>query len=297
MESNENSIVSIDNVKEDIQNEISNRIHEFSIKSEKCEDNLVATVEYINDEWKFKQNNILSNDRIVNKSNICITDKVNDRIVIILESPHKDEYSKQIIAPAMGTTGENINKYLLDILNKKIGNPQGDKKEYDVILMNAIQYQTSLGIDTEYFRDRVWLTLWNKGVARDEFIEKLKGYKPDIIFNFCTNGSHEKDLIYILCNRSNSKMTLKYIQSLNLGIKKGQNNCDLYKENKVVCKVSKKGSTNVYLLNEFVQSAIEDVKLSNNKIKTFKGPHPSSWISKRSKKYKKDFIDKNQYVK
>ena len=65
MESNENSIVSIDNVKEDIQNEILNRIHEFSIKSEKCEDNLVATVEYINDEWKFKQNNILSNDRIV----------------------------------------------------------------------------------------------------------------------------------------------------------------------------------------------------------------------------------------
>ena len=134
MESKENSIVSIDNVKEDIQNEILNRINEFSIKSEKCEDNLVATVEYINDEWKFKQNNILSNDRIVNKSNICITDKVNDRIVIILESPHKDEYSKQIIAPAMGTTGENINKYLLDILNKKIGNPQGDKKEYDVIL-------------------------------------------------------------------------------------------------------------------------------------------------------------------
>ena len=92
-------------------------------------------------------------------------------------------------------------------------------------------------------------------------------------------------------------MTLKYIQSLNLGIKKGQNNYDLYKGNEVVCKVSKKGNANVYLLNEFVQSAIEDVKLSNKKIETFKGPHPSSWISKRSKKHKNDFIDKIKDVK
>ena len=129
MGSNQNSIVSIENVKEDIQEEILNRIHAFSIESKKCEDNLVAKVEYINNEWKFKENNILPNDRIA-EPNILIKNKVNDRIVIILESPHKDEYSKQITAPAMGTTGENINKYLLDILNKKIGNPQGDKKEY-----------------------------------------------------------------------------------------------------------------------------------------------------------------------
>ena len=296
MESNENSIVSIDNVKEDIQKEILNRIHEFSIKSEKCEDNLVATVEYINDEWKFKQNNILSNDRIVNKSNICITDKVNDRIVIILESPHKDEYSKQIIAPAMGTTGENINKYLLDILNKKIGNPQGDKKEYDVILMNAIQYQTSLGIDTEYFRDRVWLTLWNKGVARDEFIRKLEDYKPDIIFNFCTNGSHKKDLIYILDKKKNSNMTYQYIDSLNLNIERKEDN-NLYIGEKVVYKVTPKDSTNVYLLKGFVQTAIEESNLSSSNVKIFKGPHPSSWISKDSEEYEESFIDKIEFIK
>lgn len=54
MGSNQNSIVSIENVKEDIQEEILNRIHAFSIESKKCEDNLVAKVEYINNEWKFK---------------------------------------------------------------------------------------------------------------------------------------------------------------------------------------------------------------------------------------------------
>ena len=296
MESKENSIVSIDNVKEDIQNEILNRINEFSIKSEKCEDNLVATVEYINDEWKFKQNNILPNDRIA-EPNILIKNKVNDRIVIILESPHKDEYSKQIIAPAMGTTGENINKYLLDILNKKIGNPQIDKKEYDVILMNAIQYQTSLGIDTEYFRDRVWLTLWNKGDLRKEFIKRLEGYNADIVFNFCTNGSHKKDLIYILDKKRNSSnMTFQYIDSLNLNIKKKKDN-NLYIDEKVVCKVTKKDNTNVYLLKEFVQTAIEESNLSSSNVKIFKGPHPSSWISKDSEEYEESFIDKIEFIK
>lgn len=296
MESKENSIVSIDNVKEDIQNEILNRINEFSIKSEKCEDNLVATVEYINDEWKFKQNNILPNDRIA-EPNILIKNKVNDRIVIILESPHKDEYSKQITAPAMGTTGENINKYLLDILNKKIGNPQIDKKEYDVILMNAIQYQTSLGIDTEYFRDRVWLTLWNKGDLRKEFIKRLEGYNADIVFNFCTNGSHKKDLIYILDKKRNSSnMTFQYIDSLNLNIKKKKDN-NLYIDEKVVCKVTKKDNTNVYLLKEFVQTAIEESNLSSGNVKIFKGPHPSSWISKDSEEYEESFIDKIEFIK
>lgn len=83
MGSNQNSIVSIENVKEDIQEEILNRIHAFSIESKKCEDNLVAKVEYINNEWKFKENNILPNDRIA-EPNILIKNKVNDRIVIIL---------------------------------------------------------------------------------------------------------------------------------------------------------------------------------------------------------------------
>lgn len=295
MGSNQNSIVSIENVKEDIQEEILNRIHAFSIESKKCEDNLVAKVEYINNEWKFKENNILPNYRIA-EPNILIKNKVNDRIVIILESPHKDEYSKQITAPAMGTTGENINKYLLDILNKKIGNPQGDKKEYDVILMNAIQYQTSLGIDTEYFRDRVWLTLWNKGVARDEFIRKLEDYKPDIIFNFCTNGSHKKDLIYILDKKKNSNMTYQYIDSLNLNIERKEDN-NLYIGEKVVYKVTPKDSTNVYLLKGFVQTAIEESNLSSGNVKIFKGPHPSSWISKDSEEYEESFIDKIEFIK
>ena len=295
MGSNQNSIVSIENVKEDIQEEILNRIHAFSIESKKCEDNLVAKVEYINNEWKFKENNILPNDRIA-EPNILIKNKVNDRIVIILESPHKDEYSKQITAPAMGTTGENINKYLLDILNKKIGNPQGDKKEYDVILMNAIQYQTSLGIDTEYFRDRVWLTLWNKGVARDEFIRKLEDYKPDIIFNFCTNGRHKKDLIYILDKKKNSNMTYQYIDSLNLNIERKEDN-NLYIGEKVVYKVTPKDSTNVYLLKGFVQTAIEESNLSSGNVKIFKGPHPSSWISKDSEEYEESFIDKIEFIK
>ena len=297
MESNKKDNISIESVKKDIQQEILDKIQKFDIKNEKCEDNLVATVKYINDEWNFKQNNILSNDRIINKQNTIIKGKVNDRIVIILESPHKDEYSEQITAPAMGTTGENINKYLLDILNKKIVKPQSDEKEYDVILMNAIQYQTSLGIDTEYFRDRVWLTLWNKEDLRKEFIKRLEGYNADIVFNFCTNGSHKKDLIYILDKKRNSSnMTFQYIDSLNLKIKRKEDN-NLYIDEKVVCKVTKKDNTNVYLLKEFVQTAIEESKSLKCNIKIFKGPHPSSWISKDSEEYEESFIDKIEFIK
>ena len=294
MESKQNNIALIDDIKKCIKEEISKKIEDFDIKNEKCENNLVATVFYNKNGWNFKDDNILSKRRILNKdTGIKIEDKTNDRIVIILESPHKEEYSKDIIAPAMGITGKKIKENLLDILNKTIDKPKEDTKEYDVILMNAIQYQTSLGIDTEYFRDRIWLTLWNKYEQRKEFIKNLKEYNADIIFNFCTNGSHKKDLIYILDKKkNNSDITFQYIDSLKLNIKKKKDN-NLYIKDKIVCKAIKKGNTHMYLLKEFVQNAIEESELSKNNIKIFKGPHPSSWISKN----KKSFIDEINKVK
>lgn len=279
--------------KENIEKAINTNIKAFKIEDRICKDNLVATVKYENKKWKFEEENILPNERISNFNSVDVGVKKNKRIIIILESPHKDEYSKGIIAPAMGKTGKNIKDYLLKILDKKIENPKDNEKKYDVILMNAIQYQTSLGIDTEYFRDRVWLTLWNKGDLRKEFIKRLEGYDADIIFNFCTNGSHEKDLIYILDKKTNSSMTFQYIDSLNLNIKRKEDN-NLYIDKEVICKVQSEGNSNVYLLKEFVQTTIEESNLLSSNIKIFKGPHPSSWISKDSKKDEKSSTDKNK---
>ena len=285
--------------KENIEKAINTNIQAFKIEDRTCKDNFVATVKYENNKWEFEKENILPDKRINNFSDVDVGAKKNKRIVIILESPHKYEYSKTIPAPApaMGETGRNIKEYLLEILDKKIGNPKDNEKKYDVILMNAIQYQTSLGIDTEYFRDRVWLTLWNKEDLRKEFIKRLEGYNADIVFNFCTNGSHKKDLIYILDKKRNSSnMTFQYIDSLNLNIKRKEGN-NLYIDEKVVCKVTKKDNTNVYLLKEFVQTAIEESNLSSSNVKIFKGPHPSSWISKDSEEYEESFIDKIEFIK
>ena len=282
--------------KENIEKAINTNIQAFKIEDRICKDNLVATVKYKNNKWEFEKSNILPDERISNFNSVDVGVKENKRIIIILESPHKDEYSMGRVAPAMGKTGKNIKEYLLEILDKKIGNPKDNEKKYDVILMNAIQYQTSLGIDTEYFRDRVWLTLWNKEGLRKEFIERLKKYNADIIFNFCTNGSHKKDLIYILDKKKNSSnITFQYIDSLNLNIKRKKDN-NLYIDEKVVCKVTKKDSPNEYLLKEFVQTAIEENNILNSNIKIFKGPHPSSWISNDSEDYEESFIDKIKFI-
>jgi hypothetical protein len=70
-------------------------------------------------------------------------------IVIVLESPHKDEYlydMKKIkpIAPAQGVTGEKIDSYLIDIINAYKNLMKINQPEYRVLLVNPIPYQTSL---------------------------------------------------------------------------------------------------------------------------------------------------------
>lgn len=57
----------------------------------------------------------------------------------------------------------------------------------DLILVNAIQYQCSLGLPTHRYRDRVFKSLWENGGAVD-FKQRLKLiYRPhDMLLNCCT---------------------------------------------------------------------------------------------------------------
>ena len=84
-----------------------------------------------------------------------------DVIVIILESPHIDEFFGFSIhvfgenipcysRPANGTTGQNLRKYLSDVISSEI---KLDKDLYPVILLNAINYQCSCGVNTDLYRD------------------------------------------------------------------------------------------------------------------------------------------------
>jgi hypothetical protein len=103
-------------------------------------------------------------------------------IIIVLESPHIDEYIGTP-GPAKGFTGEMIRLHLQKALPiKEIGG-------YGLIVMNAIQYQCSLGVGTDFFRDRVFRASWNFG-GRESLgirVERLYRHR-DVLVNCCTKG-------------------------------------------------------------------------------------------------------------
>lgn len=121
-----------------------------------------------------------------------------ESIVIILESPHHDEYelnsSWNQPNPALGTTGTNLEKYidcLIDAVSQL--DPKIMKGKYQIVLMNSIQYQCSLGringrLNDE-IRNLIFTSIWSKQEIKDDFSERLKSYKPSIIFNCCTSGN------------------------------------------------------------------------------------------------------------
>lgn len=104
-------------------------------------------------------------------------------VLLVLESPHISEF-KEEPAPAKGPTGINIALYLRRVQGLESINGFG------LILINAVQYQCSLGFPTKKFRDVVFLDVWESGGRRD-FSERLHGlYQPgDKVVNCCTKGS------------------------------------------------------------------------------------------------------------
>ena len=133
-------------------------------------------------------------------------------IVLLLESPHKDEYQPGNIncpiAPANGATGDNIDRCLGTVLrqikgaliNARLDEAEFIKPDSHVIISNPIQFQTSLyaihGQSTwvsrwGMLRNNVWRTLWNEDHIQDCFLERLCTYNPSLIVNACT-GALEK---------------------------------------------------------------------------------------------------------
>ncbi len=145
----------------------------------KCGDVFVGEIRKDASTLWFEKDLRLRNDlKIDNKTDLRTA-------VIILESPHTAEYDGDFVSPALGTTGRNLQRHFEDVFRSVCNDG-----EYRIILMNSIQYQCSLGVDTNRYRDNMWLKLWFKETLRRDFIDRLVSYKPDIIFNFCTCGSH-----------------------------------------------------------------------------------------------------------
>lgn len=121
------------------------------------------------------------------------------RLFLVLESPHVQEFKAGELdaRPARGQTGVQIRKYLRDLCNSR--RIDTDRK---LVLMNAIQYQCSLGLtlkkpQAKALRDDVFAEFWKK-VGREDFQQRLfDRYKlrdEDVVINCCTRGGKDHPL-------------------------------------------------------------------------------------------------------
>jgi hypothetical protein len=166
-------------------------------------------------QWKlFEPNNIrlankwISKTSTNNKYNTISKDKQKNNILIILESPHNDEYEYQPtfkpLQPANGSTGRYFFTYFIkDILSDKKSMLTPLKKHlkrritYRICFVNPVPFQTSLhyilnsgkkgkiGIDKD-IRNAVWNKLFTH--CKSDFIRRVESYKPFMILNSCTGG-------------------------------------------------------------------------------------------------------------
>ena len=158
------------------------------IKNRVCPDQYVCKIEIAN------RNIEIPSFEYWDRKNIdYYNSDTNNKIILIMESPHKDEFTQNIPnGPAFGKTGKNIASYFESVLNKEFFNVNISLSNgtYDLYLINAIQFQCSLGLPTEYFRDLIFTGLWFNG-GEENFknrLEKIKLNNNDIVINSCTNG-------------------------------------------------------------------------------------------------------------
>lgn len=104
-------------------------------------------------------------------------------VLLVLESPHTSEFIGEP-GPAKGGTGRNIIRFLREAVGTH------DKRDFGLILINAVQFQCSLGCKTSVVRDTVFDEAWARG-GRTDFEARVRAlYRSgDYVVNCCTRGS------------------------------------------------------------------------------------------------------------
>lgn len=209
-------------------------------------------------------------DITINSGNVTIPPKNNwtrkmaipndkQKIVIIMESPHSEEFKGTTPAPANGKTGDNIGMHFPKVVKEINSNPSNhiDDGKYELILMNAIQNQCSMGISTKYFRDISFIGLWFKGGEADfkKRFKALKLGKNDVVINSCTLGD-------------TSTFKKLYGESFS------QENIRKFLDNSSIQYKVKDG------LRKLVDNAIQQIKPKSSPFSLFKTNHPSNWDNK-----------------
>jgi hypothetical protein len=110
-------------------------------------------------------------------------------ILLILESPHKEEYKEEPIEPAKGCTGCAIRTYFRQIFGD-------DCNSYDLVLLNLVQYQCSQGMATrgkKSIKNTVLAKLLEgapkENIFVQNFVERVRAamriYETCVIINAC----------------------------------------------------------------------------------------------------------------
>jgi|LGVE01.1.fsa_nt_gb hypothetical protein len=247
-------------------NEINDCVQKENINMVVCEDNFVGTLKINNKKiingnlWFARQ------EREKHIDLIHKTDGVNCKtIVLILESPHVEEYKSKFNykpAPALGSTGLSLKQHFIKILDDFMTTDMTiEDGEYHIILANAIQYQCSLGQKPGIFRDEVWLKLWVTQKYKQLFMDRIKDYDPDIIINCCTDGNHTLSNNFPIGGKS--KINQKYLEYI----------LNDQEHEKVLEILDNKSFST---LKKMTQKAINNTTLKKNVIK-IRGYHPCAW--------------------
>ena len=120
-------------------------------------------------------------------------------LLILLESPHDDEYCPTMCprAPACGSAGRGIATNLARILNCSSSVARCINDGTRVIIANPVPFQASLkaihgqpltSSSFRTLRNTVWKLLWNVPEMRCAFREKVQCYNPTWIVNACTGN-------------------------------------------------------------------------------------------------------------
>lgn len=131
-------------------------------------------------------------------------------MVIILESPHRSEYDEAMnpIGLAMGQTGDNLFEMFAQVL--KNSRLRLVERKYNVILANAVQYQTSCGLSPidRNLRDQNWKDIYFSHGGEQDLKKRIFSLKPRYTINLCTGGKSKEGLRQIV-NQSLTSFGLK----------------------------------------------------------------------------------------
>jgi hypothetical protein len=103
-------------------------------------------------------------------------------LIMVLESPHINEFKGEP-CPANGPTGKLIREHILNVIGLS------EYSQHGLIIVNAIQYQCSLGYSTKKYRNKVFISCWESG-GQENFVKRLNNVvrDGDTIVNCCTLG-------------------------------------------------------------------------------------------------------------